>query len=96
MKKLFLNLPQLGQGNWWVEIVTNQPFCIYYFGPFPDAHEAKLMQPGYVEDLTGEGINSIQAVVKQCYPTKLTVFEPEDSYLETVAESAYNLNTALG
>ncbi|MCU0571006.1 MAG: DUF1816 domain-containing protein [Oculatellaceae cyanobacterium Prado106] len=26
--------------DWWVEIKTAQPICIYYFGPFYHRHEA--------------------------------------------------------
>jgi len=39
---------------WWVEVVTEQPNCTYYFGPFASAKEAKLAQPGYIEDLLEE------------------------------------------
>lgn len=78
MKNFFLNLPQLGKGNWWVEVITTQPYCIYYFGPFANAREAKRQQPGYIQDLAEEGIGDIQTVVKQCHPTQLTIFEPDD------------------
>jgi hypothetical protein len=78
MKKLLLNIPQLGKGEWWIEVMTTQPLCIYYFGPFSNPQEAKAMQPGYIEDLTQEGVKSIQAVVKQCQPTRLTVFDDQD------------------
>ena len=36
---------------WWVEINTNIPRCIYYFGPFNSEKEAQLYKSGYVEDL---------------------------------------------
>lgn len=79
IKQLFLNLPQLGKGDWWVEIITNKPQCIYYFGPFATFQEAELMQPGYVEDLIQEGVYTIQSMVKQCYPTQLTIFEEAET-----------------
>ena len=78
MKKLLLNLSQLGKGEWWIEVMTTQPFCIYYFGPFSSAQEAAAHQPGYIEDLSQEGVKSIQAVVKQCQPAQLTIFDNQD------------------
>lgn len=74
MKQLFLNLTQLGKGDWWVEIITHQPTCIYYFGPFIQFQEADAMQPAYIEDLLQEGSDIIQVLVKRCQPTQLTVF----------------------
>jgi Domain of unknown function (DUF1816) len=63
-------------GNcWWVEIVTANPQCIYYFGPFQNPQEAQTMCPGYVEDLQAEGAKKIQALVKYCKPQQLTVFD---------------------
>jgi len=88
MKKLLLNIPQLGKGTWWIEVMTTHPFCIYYFGPFSSAQEAAALQPGYIEDLTQEGVNSIQAVVKQCQPTQLTIFDDEDRSLDVAPHSS--------
>lgn len=75
IKQLFLNLVQLGKGDWWVEIITTKPNCIYYFGPFETSHEAETMRPSYVADLIEEGVFTIQTIVKQCQPTQLTIFE---------------------
>ena len=36
---------------WWLEIITKEPYCIYYFGPFDSLKEAQLEQGGYIEDL---------------------------------------------
>ncbi len=62
---------------YWVEIVTEYPHCIYYFGPFACASEAQKAEPGYVEDLEQEQaqINSIK--LKRCQPKELTVFADE-------------------
>jgi hypothetical protein len=62
---------------WWVEIVTTNPQCIYYFGSFQNYQEAQTMRPGYIEDLQAEGAKDIQAIVKYCKPQQLTVFEEE-------------------
>lgn len=78
IKHLFLNLPQLGKSNWWVEITTAKPICIYYFGPFSSFQEADAMRPGYIEDLVQEGSSIIQALAKQCQPTQLTIFDEAD------------------
>ncbi|MBW4573006.1 MAG: DUF1816 domain-containing protein [Tolypothrix carrinoi HA7290-LM1] len=60
---------------WWVEIITNQPCCTYYFGPFFSSHEAERFLPGYVEDLEQERCQEIRLQIKQCQPKELTIFE---------------------
>jgi Domain of unknown function (DUF1816) len=63
---------------WWIEVTTQSPKCVYYFGPFASAEEAKEELPGYLEDLNHESAEGIQAVVKRCQPAELTIFdEPE-------------------
>jgi hypothetical protein len=75
MNHLFPNLNQLDEGNWWVEIITMEPWSMYYFGPFNDFQDANVMQPGYVADLIEEGVQTIQVTVKECHPVNLTLFE---------------------
>jgi hypothetical protein len=65
-----LNL--VGQA-WWVEITTEQPCCVYYFGPFSTSEEAAAAQGGYIEDLENEAAQGIQVVVKRCKPEVLTI-----------------------
>jgi Domain of unknown function (DUF1816) len=60
---------------WWVEITTDNPRCVYYFGPFSDARVAKESRAGYVEDLEQEGAQNIDVSVKRCKPKNLTVYE---------------------
>lgn len=75
VKEFFTSdLAQLGR-SWWVEIVTVQPKCTYYFGPFASAKEAELAVPGYVEDLEQEAAQGIAVVSKQYQPKELTIFE---------------------
>ncbi|MEH2334857.1 DUF1816 domain-containing protein [Nostoc sp.] len=62
---------------WWVEINTTVPHCTYYFGPFDSKKEAQLSRTGYVEDLYQEEARGIVAVIKQCQPDLLTVFQDE-------------------
>ncbi len=71
-KKLILNLPRMGCGNWWVEITPFEADCIYYFGPFPNSREASEMCPDYVEKVMDQGFQRINAVIKRCYPAELT------------------------
>lgn len=59
---------------WWVEIVTAQPSCIYYFGPFISSKEAELARSGYIEDLEQEAAVGITVRIQQCKPTQLTIF----------------------
>jgi hypothetical protein len=59
--------------NWWVEITTAEPRCLYYFGPFQTCQEAEEASPGYVEDLEAEQAKEIQTVVKCCQPSHLTL-----------------------
>jgi hypothetical protein len=65
------SLNQLGLA-WWVEITTENPRCRYYFGPFSSSASAAAHQPGYIEDLTGEGATNIQASIKRLKPQALT------------------------
>ena len=58
---------------WWIQAITSEPKCIYFFGPFDDANEAKLNQNGYVQDLQSEGAIDINVTVKYCQPSNLTL-----------------------
>lgn len=60
---------------YWVEIVTDNPHCIYYFGPFTTRRQAKQFEPGYLEDLKQEGAHVLLTKVQRCRPQSLTVFQ---------------------
>mgnify|MGYP005841336965 CR=1 FL=1 len=62
---------------WWVKIVTQTPYCTYYFGPFDSIQEAKQTQSGYVEDLTQEGAKGITVLLSREQPATLTICEEE-------------------
>lgn len=64
--------PSLKPIAWWVEIYTDFPRCLYYFGPFNSELEAKTYQGGYIEDLQQEGAEGIVIQIKQCQPVNLT------------------------
>lgn len=63
--------------DWWVEITTLSPRCIYYFGPFTTNDEAKAAYSGYVQDLNSEGARGIIIVIQRCQPQELTICEDD-------------------
>lgn len=74
--KEFLTSIQVNLGlAWWVEIITDNPNCTYYFGPFFTQKEAESEKSGYVEDLLQEGSDGIQVKIKRCKPVNLTTSE---------------------
>jgi hypothetical protein len=85
MKETWTNFLQMLGFAWWVEIVTENPHCTYYFGPFASEGEASLSQAGYLEDLTQEGALNIKAVVKQCRPKQLTIYDEKEPVMSRAA-----------
>lgn len=75
IKEVLLNLFQGFGWAWWVEIVTQNPRCTYYFGPFLSSKEAHVAKAGYIEDLEQEGAQGIAVAVQRCKPINLTVSE---------------------
>ncbi len=66
----------LRRGNnkaWWIEIITIEPPCLYYFGPFKDLIGAIFNCFGYVIDLSEERTKGITVTFKRCNPKILTV-----------------------
>ena len=59
---------------WWIEILTAQPKCTYYFGPFAGAWEAEVASKGFVEDLEGEFAQDIKVKIdRHRQPDLLTI-----------------------
>jgi len=77
MKEVLTNSLQFLGLAFWVEIVTDDPQCTYYFGPFSSKQEAESAQGGYIEDLENEGAQGISVNVMRCKPTNLTIFDEE-------------------
>ncbi|HEY9893205.1 MAG TPA: DUF1816 domain-containing protein [Candidatus Sericytochromatia bacterium] len=67
---------------WWVEIITETPKCIYYFGPFVSSYEAESSSSSYIKDLEQEAAEIIAVDIKRGQPRKLTIFE--DEFEETI------------
>ena len=61
--------------DWWLEIKTIVPCCVYYFGPFSSKEEATISEYGYIEDLLQEKAHGITVEIKLLEPKKLTIDE---------------------
>ncbi|WP_313934732.1 MULTISPECIES: DUF1816 domain-containing protein [unclassified Nostoc] len=77
IKFFFTGFIQGLKSDYWAEVTTQCPYCIYYFGPFQTFLEAKTACPGYVDDLQSEGALGIKVAVKRCNPDVLTIFEEQ-------------------
>ncbi|MGC1393985.1 MAG: DUF1816 domain-containing protein [Coleofasciculaceae cyanobacterium] len=75
MKEALTKVLQFLGLAFWVEIVTDNPNCTYYFGPFSSEQEADVSKAGYIEDLEIEGAQGIVVKIKRCKPTNLTIFD---------------------
>jgi Domain of unknown function (DUF1816) len=73
MTEFWTNILSFLGRAWWIEVLTTQPKCLYYFGPFADAKEAAVAMEGYVEDLENESSQGIQTQIKRCKPDHLTI-----------------------
>ncbi len=84
MKEFLISLLNFFGLAAWIEIVTDDPNCTYYFGPFLNNQEAKIEQKGYVEDLESEGARVIQVEIKHCKPSRLTISSQEETTADKV------------
>lgn len=75
MKKFLTKLLKNIVQQYWIEVTTAKPSCIYYFGPFLTYQGAKLSQTGFIEDLENENAEDIKAEIKRCQPQELTIFD---------------------
>lgn len=75
IKENLINLLHSFGWAWWVEIVTQNPRCTYYFGPFLSSKDAEATKAGYVDDLEQEGAQGIVVKIKRCKPENLTIAE---------------------
>ncbi|MEQ9237004.1 DUF1816 domain-containing protein [Coleofasciculus sp. E2-BRE-01] len=85
------SLERLGLA-WWLKIVTDNPHCTYYFGPFGSGKQAKLHQSGYIEDLKEEGSQIRVTELKQGQPQLLTISEnePANNFKCGIFDFVYN------
>ena len=78
VKELLISILESLGLAWWVEIVTDNPKCTYYFGPFLKECEAEAAKAGYLEDLEQEGATNIRCTVKRDKPDNLTIYEDRE------------------
>jgi hypothetical protein len=75
---------------WWVEIITQNPRCTYYFGPFFSSREANQASIGYIEDLETEGAQGIIVNIKRCKPSVLTIAEDLGEWIDRKVKPAFS------
>lgn len=76
MKEILISIFNFFGLAWWIEVVTQNPLCTYYFGPFLTAGDAEDEKVGYLEDLEAETAQVSAVFIKRCKPTKVTI-EPQ-------------------
>lgn len=59
--------------GWWIEILTAQPMCLYYFGPFIVEHEAECLKTGFIEDLLVENALILSTNIQFLQPSQVTL-----------------------
>lgn len=59
--------------GWWVEILTAQPLCLYYFGAFASQQEAESHQAGFVDDLLQENAIILSTNLQFFQPIHITL-----------------------
>ncbi|MCL1492233.1 MAG: DUF1816 domain-containing protein [Pseudanabaena sp. Salubria-1] len=72
--KLNSSVSKLG---WWIEILTAQPLCLYYFGAFTSHQEVQQLKAGFIEDLLLESATILSANILFCQPSQLTLTRDE-------------------
>lgn len=90
LKESLINTCQSLGLAWWVEIVTQNPRCTYYFGPFLSSADAKVAVKGYVEDLEVEGAQGIVVNIKRCKPATLTIAEDLGERIDRKVKPAFS------
>jgi hypothetical protein len=64
---------KISELDWWLEVGTIHPICIYFFGPYADQLEAESAKEGFFQDLGGENAWILYSRVKCCQPRQLTI-----------------------
>ena len=65
---------------YWLEVTTDEPKCIYYFGPFASREEAISAQGGFLQDLADEGAINIKVnLQRRAKPEELTIFDETET-----------------
>ncbi len=75
---------------WWVKIITQNPQCTYYFGPFLSFKAANKASIGYIEDLEIEGAQGIIVNVERCKPSVLTIAEDLGEWIDRKVKPVFS------
>ncbi|GBO56330.1 hypothetical protein APA_4660 [Pseudanabaena sp. lw0831] len=59
--------------GWWIEILTAQPLCLYYFGAFTSHQEVNQLKSGFIEDLLLESATILWVDIRFCQPSHITL-----------------------
>ena len=51
---------------WWAKVETDQPSCVYWFGPFITKRSLKENMPSFINDLSEEGYKNIKHSLVRC------------------------------
>ena len=57
--------------RWWIEVLTNNPNYLYYFGPFNSYLDAEWYKYDYIQDLEEEKAIIIDTEITQYQPKRL-------------------------
>ena len=57
--------------RFWIEVLTNNPNYLYYFGPFNSYLDAEWCKYDYIQDLEEEGAIIINTEITQYKPKRL-------------------------
>ena len=59
--------------GWWITILTAQPLCLYYFGPFTFSQDAESIKDRFIEDLRQENALILCTRIRFLQPSQVTV-----------------------
>lgn len=79
MNEFWLNTLEFFGLAWWIEIETETPSCVYYFGPYVSAAEAEFGKSGFMQDLQQEGAKGMKVEIKRIKPDQLTIFDDSEA-----------------
>lgn len=68
---------QTKEFSWWIEILTDNPMYLYYFGEFNDYWEAESSKNGYIQDLKEEKAEIVDV--------KIGIYEPKETTIPIIS-----------
>ena len=68
---------QTKEFSWWIEILTDNPMYLYYFGEFNNYWEAESSKNGYIQDLKEEKAEIVDV--------KIGIYEPKETTIPIIS-----------